>query len=173
MVQNIIKSVFPKGIAQTVANNFMITPNSYLYQVLADFASLGDIGGKWALYRYNTERKMDKKEAARLSLNAFIDYSNPLPKQLQLVDDFAVLPFMKYALGIQNMLMRTISKHPDRTLAWILGINSLIGVAHPFQSLLSPQSVYDRMQLPGELFADSFGSLPSNRLLNWYGEVNP
>lgn len=173
LVQNIIKSVFPKGIAQTVANNLAITPNSYLYQVLADFASLGDIGGKWALYRYNTERKMDKKEAARLSLNAFIDYSNPLPKQLQLVDDFAVLPFMKYALGIQNMLIRTISKHPDRTLAWVLGINSLIGVAHPFQSLLSPQSVYDRMQLPGELFADSFGSLPSNRLLNWYGEVNP
>ena len=143
LVQNIIKSVFPKGIAQTVANNFMITPNSYLYQVLADFASLGDIGG----------------EAARLSLNAFIDYSNPLPKQLQLVDDFAVLPFMKYALGIQNMLMRTISKHPDRTLAWVLGIDTLIGVAHPFQSLLSPQSVYDRMQLPGELFADSLECL--------------
>lgn len=173
LMQNVIKSVFPKGIIQTVANNLLITPNSMLYQILADFASLGDIGGKWALYRYNTERKMDSKEAARLSLNAFIDYSNPLPKQLQLVDDFAVLPFMKYALGIQNMLIRTLAKHPDRTLGWVFGVNSLLGVAHPFQSLLTPEGVLNRMQLPGELFVDSFGSLPSNRLLNWYGEVNP
>ena len=172
-MQNVIRTVFPKGLPQTIANNLAITPNSALYQILADFASLGDIGGKWAFYRYNRERKMDKKEAARLSLNAFIDYSNPLPKQLQLVDDFAVLPFMKYALGIQNMLIRTMAKHPDRTLGWILGVDSLIGVTHPFQSLLTPESMFDRMQLPGELFADSFGSLPSNRLINWYGDVNP
>ena len=165
-VKKIIHAAIPRGTTRTVVSNLALSNESMLYKILADFASLGDITGKYALYKYNKEKFADEKEALRQSLETFIDYSNPLPKQLQLMDDLAVLPFMKYALGIQRVIGQLMTQHPSRSIGWILGANTLVSIPNTFQSLLDFDSVADRMQLPGEMFTDSFAVLPSWKALS-------
>lgn len=166
--KQVIHAVTPQGNTRVVASNLALSNESMLYRILADFASLGDITGKYALYKFNRERFKDNKEALRESLEAFIDYSNPLPKQLQLADDLAVLPFMKYALGIQRVIGRILTQKPSRSLAWLFGANTLMNIPNTFESLLTIDSVTDRMQLPGEMFTDSFHALPSWKALTHF-----
>ena len=161
-----IHALVPQGKARVIVNNLALSNESMLYKILADFASLGDITGKYALYRFNKEKFTDEKEALRQSLETFIDYSNPLPKQLQLMDDLAILPFMKYALGIQRVIGELMSEKPSRSLSWLLGANTLVSIPNTFQSLLDVSSITDRMQLPGEMFTDSFHTLPSWKALS-------
>ena len=163
--KEIVKRLTPRGPVRTVVSNLALTNDSFLYRVLADFASLGDVAGKYALYKFNKERLMSDKDALRESLQAFIDYSNPLPRQLQLVDDLAVLPFMKYGLGIQNALLKIFVNRPSRSLAWILGTNTVLDWPSPFESLLTFESVSDRLQLPLEMYTDSWNVLPASRVL--------
>ena len=163
--KEIVKRLTPRGPVRTVVSNLALTNDSFLYRVLADFASLGDVAGKYALYKFNKERLMSDKEALRESLQSFIDYSNPLPKQLQLVDDLAVLPFMKYGLGIQNALLKIFVNRPSRSLAWILGTNTILDWPSPFESLLTFDSISDRLQLPLEMYTDSWNVLPASRVL--------
>lgn len=166
--KQVIHAVTPKGNTRVVASNLALSNESMLYRILADFASLGDITGKYALYKFNREKFKDNKEALRESLETFIDYSNPLPKQLQLADDLAVLPFMKYALGIQRVISRILTQKPSRSLAWLFGANTLMDIPNTFESLLTIDSVTDRMQLPGEMFTDSFHALPSWKALTHF-----
>ena len=166
--KQVIHAVTPQGNTRVVASNLALSNESMLYRILADFASLGDITGKYALYKFNREKFKDNKEALRESLETFIDYSNPLPKQLQLADDLAVLPFMKYALGIQRVIGRILTQKPSRSLAWLFGANTLMDVPNTFESLLTIDSVTDRMQLPGEMFTDSFHALPSWKALTHF-----
>ena len=166
--KQVIHAVTPQGNTRVVASNLALSNESMLYRILADFASLGDITGKYALYKFNREKFKDNKEALRESLETFIDYSNPLPKQLQLADDLAVLPFMKYALGIQRVISRILTQKPSRSLAWLFGANTLMDIPNTFESLLTIDSVTDRMQLPGEMFTDSFHALPSWKALTHF-----
>ena len=165
-IKKAIHAVTGKGVTRTVISNLALSNESMLYRILADFASLGDITGKYALYKFNKEKFKDEREALRQSLETFIDYSNPLPRQLQLVDDLAVLPFMKYALGIQRVIGQLLTDKPSRSLSWLIAANGLMNVPNTFQSLLDIDSVVDRMQLPVEMFTDSAHVLPSARLLS-------
>ena len=163
-IMNTIDKYTSKGPINTLLHNAVMDPQGILYDVLSDFASLGDVAGKYALYRYNREKGMKENEAVRRSLNSFIDYSNPLPKSLQLLDDLAVMPFMKYALGIQNVIADSLIRHPERSLAWLFASNMIDFSNDIFGSLLGFDSLANRLQVPGKLFKDSLKTLPSVRL---------
>ena len=163
-VMNTIDKYTSKGPINTLLHNAVMDPQGILYDILSDFASLGDVAGKYALYRYNKEKGMDEEEAVRRSLNSFIDYSNPLPRSLQLLDDIAVMPFMKYALGIQNVIADSLIRHPERSLTWLFASNMFDFGNDIFGSLLGFDSIANRIQVPGKLFKDSLKTLPSMRL---------
>jgi hypothetical protein len=163
-VMNTIDKYISKGPINTLLHNAVMDPQGILYNILSDFASLGDVAGKYALYRYNKEKGMHEDEAVRRSLNSFIDYSNPLPRSLQLLDDLAVMPFMKYALGIQNVIADSLIRHPERSLAWLFASNMIDFSNDIFSSLLGFESLANRLQVPGKLFLDSLETLPSVKL---------
>ena len=161
---NTIDKYISKGPINTLLHNAVMDPQGILYNILSDFASLGDVAGKYALYRYNKEKGMHEDEAVRRSLNSFIDYSNPLPRSLQLLDDLAVMPFMKYALGIQNVIADSLIRHPERSLTWLFASNMIDFSNDIFSSLLGFESLANRLQVPGKLFLDSLETLPSVRV---------
>lgn len=163
-VMNAIDKYTSKGLINTLLHNAVLDPQGILYNILSDFASLGDVAGKYALYRYNREKGMDEEEAQRRSLNAFIDYSNPLPKSLQLLDDIAVLPFMKYSVGIQNVIADTLVRHPERSLAWLFANGTFDITNDVFDSLLGLGTLANKLQVPSKMFIDSLKTLPSVRL---------
>ena len=163
-LMNTIDKYTSKGLVNTLLHNAVMDPQGILYDILSDFASLGDVAGKYALYRYNKEKGMAETEAIRRSLNNFIDYSNPLPRSLQLLDDLAIMPFFKYALGIQNVIADTLVRHPERSLTWLFASGIFDLGNDIYGSLLGFDSLANRLQVPGKLFWDSLKTLPSVRL---------
>ena len=124
------------------------------------------------MYKHLTSKGVEHNEALRQCTNMFVDYSNPLPKEIQYADDLGVLPFMKFALATQSNILNTIVRNPDRSMGWIFA-NSALGLDMPdiFQSLLGLDTITNRFNLPGELFVDSISSLPSIRITNTLSEV--
>ena len=173
LVKDTIDKVIPKGMVNTLAHNAFLTPKAWLYKILSDFASLGDSTGKYAIYKHLTKKGVTPKEAMRQAVNTFIDYSNPIPKEIQYADDLGVLPFIKFALGTQTNIINALTKHPDRSLGWLFA-NSALGTPVPdiFQSLIGLDTVTNRFQVPGGLFLDSISQLPSVRITNTLG-INP
>ena len=173
LVKDTIDKVIPKGMVNTLAHNAFLTPKAWLYKILSDFASLGDSTGKYAIYKHLTKKGVTPKEAMRQAVNTFIDYSNPIPKEIQYADDLGMLPFIKFALGTQTNIINALTKHPDRSLGWLFA-NSALGTPVPdiFQSLIGLDTVTNRFQIPGGLFLDSISQLPSVRITNTLG-INP
>jgi hypothetical protein len=166
-VKDTIDKYAGKGMLNTVLQNALLTPKAYMYKILSDFASLGDSTGKYAIYKYLTKKGVSSDEAIRQATNMFIDYSNPIPKEIQYADDLGTLPFIKFALGTQTNILNTVVKHPDRSLGWLFA-NSALGTPVPdiFQSLIGLDTITNRLQMPGELFVDSISQLPSIRITN-------
>ena len=160
ITKNLINKFMPRGKLRTIVHNLALDNESMLYRILADIASLGDVTGKYALYKHNISKHMSERDALKESLSTFTDYSNPLPRELQLADDFAILPFMKYTLGIQSVIAKTLVKHPDRSLGWLLGANMLTNTPNVWESLLWFDTIWDKVGLPGSMFADSIKCLP-------------
>ena len=171
-LKDTIDKVAPKGIINDFLQAAFMTPKSKLYQILFDFAAAGDGVGKYAMYKHLTSKGVEHNEALRQCTNMFVDYSNPLPKEIQYADDLGVLPFMKFALATQSNILNTIVRNPDRSMGWIFA-NSALGLDMPdiFQSLLGLDTITNRFNLPGELFVDSISSLPSIRITNTLSEV--
>ena len=167
ILKDFIDNHLDKGMLNSLAHTGFMTPKSFMYNLLKDFASLGDSTGKYALYTHMVKKGMEPREALRQATNTFIDYSNPLPKEIQFADDLGVLPFMKFGLGIQTTILNTLTKHPDEALGWVL-TNAAIGSTVPdiFQSVLGIGTITDRLQPPGGLFIDSLSQLPSVRITN-------
>lgn len=170
LVKDTIDKYIPSGMLNNLAHNALMTPKAWMYKILSDFASLGDSTGKYAIYKHLTKKGVTPKEAMRQAVNTFIDYSNPIPKEIQYADDLGMLPFIKFALGTQTNIMNALTKQPDRSLGWIFA-NSALGIKMPdiFQSLIGIDTVTNRFQLPGELFVDSISQLPSVRASNALG----
>ena len=170
LVKDTIDKYIPSGMFNNLAHNALMTPKAWMYKILSDFASLGDSTGKYAIYKHLTKKGVTPKEAMRQAVNTFIDYSNPIPKEIQYADDLGMLPFIKFALGTQTNIMNALTKQPDRSLGWIFA-NSALGIKMPdiFQSLIGIDTVTNRFQLPGELFVDSISQLPSVRASNALG----
>lgn len=171
-LKDTIDKVAPKGVINDLLQAAFMTPKSKLYQILFDFAAAGDGVGKYAMYKHLTSKGVEHNEALRQCTNMFVDYSNPLPKEIQYADDLGVLPFMKFALATQSNILNTIVRNPDRSMGWIFA-NSALGLDMPdiFQSLLGLDTITNRFNLPGELFVDSISSLPSIRVTNTLSEV--
>ena len=162
-LKDFIDKYIPKGLGNTIVHNLALTPKAYLYQLLSDFAAFGDITAKYALYKHNVLRNISHEEAIRLSQSNFIDYTNPMPKSIQYMDDLGILPFMKYSLGIQSALLNTVGKNPNSALGWIFANAMFLNMPDIFGSFLGT-GLLDKINLPGELMYDSIFQLPSVRI---------
>ena len=99
-------------------------------------------------------------------MQTFIDYSNPLPRNLQYFDSIGALPFTKFLLGNQTNVLNSLVKKPSRALAGIMA-TSAMGVPSIYDSILGLDAITNRWKVPGfGLWYDSLGTLPINRALD-------
>lgn len=170
-LKDLIDKVTPKGIVRDVAQTLALTPKSKIYQAMMLFASAGDSVAKYSLYKSLREKGFSEEEACREALQTFIDYSNPLPKSIQYLDQIGVLPFAKYTFASQSSILNTLVKHPNRALGFILMNSMFLGLPNIFEGIFSPAVLSHKMNLPGELFLDSINQLPSVRITNTLSEL--
>ena len=170
-LKDTIDQLIPKGILRDIAQTVALTPKSKIYQAMSLFASAGDTVAKYALFKDMREKGFSEEEASRIALQTFIDYSNPLPKQLAYLDSIGVLPFAKYTLASQSSILNTLVKRPDRALGFILANSMFLGLPNIFEGIFTPDVLAYKANLPGGMFLDSIKQLPSVRITNTISEL--
>ena len=166
LAKDFIDRNLPKEL-QTFAHNVIGDQKSWVYKHLSDLATFGDITARYAQFKYLTEDKhINKEEAFRQCMQTFIDYSNPLPRNLQYFDSIGALPFTKFLLGNQTNVLNSLVKKPSRALAGIMA-TSAMGIPSIYDSILGLDAITNRWKVPGfGLWYDSLGTLPINRALD-------
>jgi hypothetical protein len=128
-VKNIKANV--AAINPTVLNigkQLYMTKDTPHYKMLADLTQMSDFVARYTLYQHLTTKSQDplsKKEAARVSSESFVNYDIPLPKGIQYLDDIGILPFTKYFLSMQRVLVNLVREHPVKVLMTLLANNYL------------------------------------------------
>ena len=134
---------------------------SWIYNQLSNLATFGDVVAKYALFKHLTETSgFAKDEALRQCVQTFIDYSNPLPKEIQYLDSIGMLPFTKFMVGTQTNIINSLVKNPAGALSWIAA-NSWMNVSDIYGSILGFDAIANRINVPGfGLWYQSLASLP-------------
>lgn len=160
LTKDLIDKYLPRRLQQ-FAHNAVGDQKSWAYSRLSHLATFGDITAKYALFRYLTEEKqLNRDEAARQCVQSFIDYSNPLPKELQYMDSIGALPFTKFLIGNQTNIVNSLMRNPVGAMSWLMA-NSWMNVSDIYGSILGVDSITNRWHMPGfGLWYQSLASLP-------------
>ena len=135
---------------QTVLDNLLVTKNTQLYSFLKDFAQLGDFAARYTLIKHLTANKgMTLEEASNYASDYFIYYSSPNGRYTQMLDDYGVLPFFKYALRVQKHIIGTVRRYPVQSAA-ALGLSMAAGFGAPaiFGSVLTLPRLLSKIKTP-------------------------
>jgi hypothetical protein len=100
-----------------------MTHDTKMYQFLSHTTQLSDFVARYTLYQHVISRKnnpLSKQDAIREADEAFINYDIALPKKVQYLDDLGILPFTKYFLRIQRVLVKSFRENPARVLSLAL-----------------------------------------------------
>ena len=103
-----------------------MTHDTKLYQGLSRFTRMSDFLARYTLYQHLMNQKDKEGKAPNQGdvlhevSEAFVNYDMPLPKSLQYLDHMGIMPFTKYYLRIQRVLMKLVAKNPARVLATLL-----------------------------------------------------
>lgn len=100
-----------------------------LYKFLSKTTQYSDFVARYALYQHLTTRKVNplsKEDAIFEASESFVNYDIPLPKSIQYLDDMGLLPFIKYFLSIQRVLVKNFRDNPLRVLS-TMSFNSMMG----------------------------------------------
>lgn len=91
-----------------------------LYKLMYQGTSLSDFTARYVLFKHLTTRDtepMAKEEAIQTVVDAFVNYDIPTHRGLQYINDIGIIPFTKYYIRIQKVLMTLYRENPARALA--------------------------------------------------------
>lgn len=111
-----------------IGKQLYMTKDTPHYKMLANLTQLSDFVARYTLYQHlttKTQEPLSHKEAFRVSSETFVNYDIPLPKGVQYLDDMGWLPFTKYFLSMQRVLVNLVREHPVKVLMTVLGNNYL------------------------------------------------
>lgn len=115
----------PRMLVET-GKFFYMAHDTKLYQGLSRFTRMSDFLARYTLYQHLMNQKdkegkaPDQEDVLHEVSEAFVNYDTPLPKSLQYLDHMGIMPFTKYYLRIQRVLMKLVAKNPAKVLATLL-----------------------------------------------------
>jgi hypothetical protein len=116
---------------KAVAEGIYMSHNTRLYQTLSRVTRMSDFVARYTLYQHLTTKKgpdgkvMSKEDAMSEASEAFVNYDSPLPKQLAYLDQMGIIPFTKYFIRIQRVLLKLLRQNPGKVLSAAL-INNFV-----------------------------------------------
>ena len=108
------------------AEQIYMTRDTPHYQMLSKATQLSDFVARYSLYQHLSTRKLDpmsSKDAINAVAETFVMYDIALPPALQYMDDMGIIPFTKFFLSIQRVIINLARQHPIRMLAVAAGNN--------------------------------------------------
>lgn len=113
---------------RNIGKQIYMTKDTKHYKVLADLTQLSDFVARYTLYQHLTTKAQDpmtEQQALRAAAEVFVNYDIPLPKSIQYLDDMGILPFNKYFLSMQRVVVNLVREHPVNSIMDLLAGNFL------------------------------------------------
>jgi hypothetical protein len=91
-----------------------------MYQLLSHATQMSDFVARYTLFQHLVSRKedpMSERDAMSEVSESFINYDIPMHRSMQYFDDMGIIPFTKYFLRIQRVLVKNFRKNPSRILS--------------------------------------------------------
>ena len=106
---------FIPQIIKDILNQVYIGKNTKIYDVLKDYAQMGDFTARYVMFNHlisRPENRLSKEEALRHVSDLFISYDTPMHATLQYADDMGITWFTKYLLRINAPLIKMMYERP-------------------------------------------------------------
>lgn len=113
-------------VAFKVAKHIYMTKDTPHYRMLSEVTQLSNFVARYTMYHHfvnKPQNPMSKKEAIFAAAETFVNYDIPLPPALQYLDDMGILPFTKYFLSIQRIILNIARDNPVKALLMTSGAN--------------------------------------------------
>lgn len=108
-----------------------MTHDTPIYKTLSQITQLSDFVARYTMYQHLINREvkpLSKQAAIAEASEAFVNYDIPMHRSLQYMDDMGFLPFTKYFLSIQRVILKLGREQPARVLASVLLGNYFTGL---------------------------------------------
>ena len=115
-------SKVPKGIKGAV-DVVLLRHSTSAYKLLNKLTIMSDFSARYVLHKHLTQGKqvpIPEQLALRITRAAFVNYDVPTNRGLQYANDIGILPFTKYYIRIQAVLMEIFRNNPTKTLELLL-----------------------------------------------------
>ena len=109
-----------------IGKQLYMTKDTPHYKMLSNATQLSDFVARYTLYQHLTtkpQEPLNQKEAFKVSSETFVNYDIPLPKGIQYLDDMGIVPFTKYFLSMQRVLINLVREHPTKVLMTLMANN--------------------------------------------------
>jgi hypothetical protein len=159
-----------------VINEGMMLPGSNLFEAAMTATAYSDFTARFVKLQYDTqERGVDHYGAIQDALDMFIYYDAPDNKYLQYANDHGFAMFTKFYMRIQQIIGRTMARHP-LSMAAVFAAQQVLpdGVMQDniIEYFVDPEKALNRFH-PGPFFnaLDSGTEIPLLRWLNWFNPL--
>ncbi len=110
---------------------------------------------KIASFYKHLESGMDEKQAFKISQEAYVDYTSPLPGAVRILDKIGLMPFIHYSYKATPMVVKAIAKHP---LRFTLMQGAMMGAgASAWLGDNEKENMYKPKWAASEMFPNAFG----------------
>ena len=139
-VSGVVEKI-PKPI-RTVSKNLYMTHDTTPYKIMHQLTSGSDFVARYVLYKHLTTRdtnQLSEDKILQKVSEAFVNYDIPTTRMLQFLNDKGIMPFTKYYLRIQKILLGIFRENPTRAGA-IAALNHFF----PSLTLITGSTLWNR-----------------------------
>jgi len=148
------------GFIKDVGKQLFLTHDMATYGFLRDSTQLSDFVARYALFKHNEAKGMDKAANIDYVMETFIDYDLPTHRAIQYGNDMGFLLFTKFFLRIQKVILRQVSTKTASLLASIWA-QQLVELPDISDAVASYDGMYNRSTLLPIGHLDNLLQIPS------------
>ena len=109
----------PKSVSNVFSMAYM-SPDSKVGRAAMHATQISDFLFRYAMYKHKTEQQgATHAEAWKLITRLFVNYDQPMNRNIQYMNDLGIIMFVRYFLRIQSMVTSMARKEPLNLIAFL------------------------------------------------------
>lgn len=104
-------------MVRKVGEQIYMAPKTKMHKGLSYVTQMSDFMARYTMYQHETgkaKNPLSHQDAIRSASESFVNYDLPMHRTVQYMDDMGLMPFIKYFINIQRVLVKLTRDNPAR-----------------------------------------------------------
>ena len=104
-------------MVRKVGEQIYMAPKTKVHKGLSYVTQMSDFMARYTMYQHETNKAknpLSHQDAIRSASESFVNYDLPMHRTVQYMDDMGLMPFIKYFINIQRVLVKLTRDNPAR-----------------------------------------------------------